>query len=225
MNYIDRLTQSIEELEENSKQLSEISDLLKSIKGLTNEIIDEKKEILICKDQNDKIYDEISTEVSNLKDISQKNELVFQNITNTIKEGIIKSKSENIEAMESFSTSISSKLTIFESNIVSEIINKLSLTENALLSNIKDELEKNKIENLESIKSDIKDIEDKFTTIETNIISSISTIEEELSSDIKKQAAEIEKQNNSIKSIRIIQSVTLGSLLFLLLINIVNFFI
>lgn len=225
MNYIDRLTQSIEELEANSKQLSEISDLLKSIKGLTNEIRDEKKEILICKDQNDKIYDEISTEVSNLKDISQKNELVFQNITNTIKEGIIKSKSENIEAIESFSTSISSKLTIFESNIVSEIINKLSLTENALLSNIKDELEKNKIENLESIKSDIKDIEDKFATIETNIISSISTIEEELSSDIKKQAAEIEKQNNSIKSIRIIQSVTLGSLLFLLLINIVNFFI
>lgn len=260
MNYIEQLTKSIDELEANSKQLTKITELLKSIKELIAAVQDEKNEIVICKEENQRICEELGTELESLHRISDSNELAFQNIAGVIKEGLIKSKSENLEAIESFAESVSGKLTISQTSIIAEIVSKLSSVETNLLSDVK----KNRTNHAKSIDTAVNSIEEKLTITKKAINSDIKTeanrieniidnlerqnnaINNSLSdvqakeenirlkletqeSKIEDISSKIENQNTSLnkftKEIKIAQSITFISVLIVLVMNVVNYFL
>ena len=189
MDYLDRLTNSIDELEKNAFELSRISDLLLAIRELIKVVQEEKDEIKGCKDDNIEICARITKEVEKLEKISDNNEILLQNILNTIREQLIKNKKENIETVESLTTSISGKFSIFETEIESAI---------------KEELLRASKENNDIIKSVKQNVSDKLEIFEKNITSLISNqlyeINAKLSFKIETEREKVEKNITSIVS-------------------------
>ena len=145
MEYLERLTKSIESLEDNTDKISKIPELLKAMKDLTEEIIKEKDAIFDSEKKLDVLKEAIMKESNNLADLTEENNRVFETMITTIKDEFLKNKKDNIEAVDSISTRLSNKLSVTESNIQTVMNNKLSEVEGNVneLKNVVQECNRN----------------------------------------------------------------------------------
>lgn len=154
MEYLERLKKSIESLEDNSVKLSKVPELLTSVKGLTEEIIDEKKEIINSQKDLNIIKSNILNETKKVEKLTEDNIKYFDQTIATVKEEIIKGKKDNIEVVESISTRMNNKLDVSESNIQTTFNTKMSIIENEIKNSI--------IKNSKSIEEEIQNIQIKL---------------------------------------------------------------
>ena len=121
MDYLERLNAAITDLQNNADRLAQISELISLLAELTNEVREEKQQLSENQEQIDGLLSEIKLETEAVTKLTENSSKQFEEIITIVKEELIKTKKENIEAIDSISTTLGNKISLLDSNINTKI--------------------------------------------------------------------------------------------------------
>ena len=121
MDYLERLNAAITDLQNNADRLAQISELISLLAELTNEVREEKQQLSENQKQIDGLLSEIKLETEAVTKLTENSSKQFEEIITIVKEELIKTKKENIEAIDSISTTLGNKISLLDSNINTKI--------------------------------------------------------------------------------------------------------
>ena len=121
MDYLERLNAAIADLQNNADRLAQISELISLLAELTNEVREEKQQLSENQEQIDGLLSEIKLETEAVTKLTENSSKQFEEIITIVKEELIKTKKENIEAIDSISTTLGNKISLLDSNINTKI--------------------------------------------------------------------------------------------------------
>ena len=159
MEFLDRLSKSIECFEDSADKISQVSELLTVVRKLIEEIENENEKLEESKQKIDQIKNDISKETQAVEQLIRQNDDRFEKTIITLKEELLKSKKENLDAIDSILAAISNKLTVTQSNIEAVFTNKSSNIEKILRDS----------------SEDISELKKKILQIKTLVLISVTT--------------------------------------------------
>ena len=121
MDYLERLNAAIADLQNNADRLAQISELISLLAELTNEVREEKQQLSENQKQIDGLLSEIKLETEAVTKLTENSSKQFEEIITIVKEELVKTKKENIEAIDSISTTLGNKISLLDSNINTKI--------------------------------------------------------------------------------------------------------
>ena len=121
MDYLERLNAAITDLQNNADRLAQISELISLLAELTNEVREEKQQLSENQEQIDGLLSEIKLETEAVTKLTENSSKQFEEIITIVKEELVKTKKENIEAIDSISTTLGNKISLLDSNINTKI--------------------------------------------------------------------------------------------------------
>ena len=121
MDYLERLNAAITDLQNNADRLAQISELISLLAELTNEVREEKQQLSENQKQIDGLLSEIKLETEAVTKLTENSSKQFEEIITIVKEELMKTKKENIEAIDSISTTLGNKISLLDSNINTKI--------------------------------------------------------------------------------------------------------
>lgn len=172
MEYIDRLLKSIELLEGDADKLSKLTEVISSVAGLTEEVRIEKEKLQESQKQLKEVIVDIHNETKSVSELSENIQREYEKVITVLKDELLRNKKENIECIETISTTVANKLMVTESNITTSFISKISAVESNINTKIEDgikernkqikgletksEEHKEKLENMQSVVKHIR---------------------------------------------------------------------
>lgn len=121
MDYLERLNAAIADLQNNADRLAQISELISLLAELTNEVREEKQQLSENQKQIDGLLSEIKLETEAVTKLTENSSKQFEEIITIVKEELVKTKKENIEAIDSISITLGNKISLLDSNINTKI--------------------------------------------------------------------------------------------------------
>ena len=121
MDYLERLNAAIADLQNNADRLAQISELISLLAELTNEVREEKQQLSENQKQIDGLLSEIKLETEAVTKLTENSSKQFEEIITIVKEELVKTKKENIEAIDSISTTLGNKISLLDSNVNTKI--------------------------------------------------------------------------------------------------------
>ena len=121
MDYLERLNAAITDLQNNADRLAQISELISLLAELTNEVREEKQQLSENQEQIDGLLSEIKLETEAVTKLTENSSKQFEEIITIVKEELIKTKKENIEAIDSILITLGNKISLLDSNINTKI--------------------------------------------------------------------------------------------------------
>ena len=121
MDYLERLNAAIADLQNNADRLAQISELISLLAELTNEVREEKQQLSENQKQIDGLLSEIKLETEAVTKLTENSSKQFEEIITIVKEELVKTKKENIEAIDSILITLGNKISLLDSNVNTKI--------------------------------------------------------------------------------------------------------
>lgn len=195
MEYLDRLGNAIQSLENSSDKLSKIPELLVATEGLIEEVVEEKDVVEKSYKELDKLRIGMEEQNEELSKLTEENKRSLDHTIAVVKEELLKNKKENIEAIDSVTTIVSNKLSVSESNLQSVLGEKIKSSENNLQVTLSDKITAAE-KNLNTTLSD------KVTTTEEELKEVVQKNTDSVIECIHSLSAKVEEYNKTAVEVR-----------------------